>query len=133
MPGLDHARTVNDGMGSGLVRWLSRLFAAAVIAGALAYIPYRVYGSDGYIHYRKLRQQRDDMRQKNAELAAQNARLGRRVRRLEKDPVTIGQVARDDLGMVAADEIVIQIDRSLSGATRPLRTDDLPAAAPVQP
>ena len=68
-------------MGSGLLRWLSRLLAAGIIAGALAYIPYRVYGSDGYVHFRKLRHERDEMRRQNAAIAAENARLARQIRR----------------------------------------------------
>jgi cell division protein FtsB len=109
-------------MGS-LLRWLTRLTAAAVIAGALAYIPYRVYGSEGYVKYRKLTREQRDMAKKNRELAAENARLTRQIHRLKTDPEAIAAVARDELGMVAPDEIVIQIDRSLTAPSSPLEPD----------
>lgn len=100
------------------LRWLWRLGAAAVIAGALAYIPYRVYGSEGYAHYRRLVRELAELDRGNAAVAAENARLARQVRRLRADPRAVAEVARNELGMVAPGEIVIQIDRSLAAPPR---------------
>lgn len=105
-------------MGSALARWMGRIIAAAVIAGALAYVPYRLYGSQGYVHYRRLGRQAADLARENAALAAENRGLLRQVKRLRDDPNAVAEVARDDLGMVAPDEIVIQIESGTGmGAT----------------
>jgi cell division protein FtsB len=93
-----------------MVTWLVRLALAGVIAGALAYIPYRVYGSEGYVTYRRLGGQLDELRAGNAELERENARLEREIQALRTDPAAIGRVARDDLGMVAPGEIVLKLE-----------------------
>lgn len=111
-----------------LPTWLTRLALAAVVAGALAYIPYRVYGSEGYVKYRRLDAQLDELRAGNAELAAENDRLRAEVAALRSDPEAVRRVARDELGMVAPGEIVIQIDR---GAAAPLEPQK--PARPAEP
>jgi cell division protein FtsB len=98
-------------MRGALERWVFRVGAAALIAGALAYVPWRVYGSEGYVHYRKLRRDLGELEQKNAALRAENARLERDIERLSGDETAISRVARDELGMVRPGEMVIQIDR----------------------
>jgi cell division protein FtsB len=92
--------------------WLWRVVVAAVIAGALGYIPYRVYGSNGYVHYRKLTQTLDHLERKNEGLRHENASLWRDITALRHDLQAIMAVARDDLGMVLPGEVVLQIDRS---------------------
>ena len=94
-----------------LARWLLRLAAAGVIVGALAYIPYRVYGSEGYVRYRALVRLEADLERAIAELRRENQTLRRDVRRLRDDLEAVATVARDELGMVGAGELVIQIDR----------------------
>jgi cell division protein FtsB len=96
--------------------WVWRLAAAAVVAGALAYIPYRVYGSDGYVHYRTLKTQLGDLERGNAVLAAENARLRDEIGRLRDDLDAVAEVARDELGMVGPGEIVIKIEPPAAAA-----------------
>jgi cell division protein FtsB len=93
-----------------LSTWLGRLLLAAVMAGALAYIPYRVYGSDGYVKYRKLSGQLQDLQGGNQALVTVNADLRREIDDLKTDPEAVRRVARDDLGMVGQGEIVIKIE-----------------------
>ena len=90
--------------------WLWRLAAAMVIAAALGYIPYRVYGSQGYVHYRTLASQVADLERGNATLARENDRLHDEILRLRDDLDAIAAVARDELGMVGPGEIVIKIE-----------------------
>lgn len=93
--------------------WLWRVLVAAVIAAALAYIPYRVYGSNGYVHYRKLEQTLVDLARGNEAIRGENASLRRDIRGLRHDLEAIMSVARDELGMVLPGEVVFQMDRSL--------------------
>jgi cell division protein FtsB len=90
--------------------WSWRLALAAVTAAALAYVPYRVYGSEGYAHYRKLKGQLGELEGGNARRRAENARLTEEIHRLRDDLDAIGAVARDELGMVGPGEIVIKIE-----------------------
>jgi cell division protein FtsB len=90
--------------------WMWRLAAAAVIAVALGYIPYRVYGSEGYVHYRTLSTQVEELRRGNAALTAENTHLADEIQRLRDDLDAIAAVARDELGMVAPGEVVIKIE-----------------------
>lgn len=94
-----------------LTTWLWRLGACAVVVGALAYIPYRVYGSDGYVRYRNLARQLAQLERESDALRRENAQLTRENRRLKDDPRAIEEAARDDLGMVGAGELVLQIER----------------------
>jgi cell division protein FtsB len=92
-------------------RWGGRLLGAAALAGALAWVPYRVYQADGYARHRQMRDQLDDLSRQNQGLRDRNQSLRREIRRLRTDPEAVGQVARDELGLVKPGEIVIQIER----------------------
>ena len=92
------------------IRWAVRLGAACCIAGALAYIPYRVGGSEGVKHYQAMKRERVALEERNARLEAGNAALRSAVRRLRTDPEAIATVARDELGMVGEGEIVVRIE-----------------------
>jgi cell division protein FtsB len=111
--------------------WLWRLAAAGVIAGALAYVPYRVYGSQGYVHYRKLARDVREIEKANAALRAENARLAHEVDRLSADSNAIGRVARDELGMVAPNEMVFQIDRPVPAPPEPAPAAPAPPSEPT--
>ncbi len=92
-------------------QWLIRLTGAAVLVALLGYIPSFVYRSDGYVRYRKMVDELDELERRNAARRAENAVLKREVRRLRSDPAAITAVARDELGLVKPGEIVIQIER----------------------
>ena len=95
-----------------LKRWMFRLACAGIIAAAAGYIPYRVYGSEGYVHYRTLQQDLRGLERDNAALRAENERLARDIERLSGDDLdAIARVARDELGLVLPGEMVLQIER----------------------
>ncbi|MBI4511717.1 MAG: septum formation initiator family protein [Deltaproteobacteria bacterium] len=92
--------------------WLKRLAAAAIVVAALAYIPYRLQGSDGYVRYRALKDEHERLAQGNLALRQENRQLRREMLRLKNDLSAVAGVARNELGMVGEGEILIQIDRS---------------------
>jgi cell division protein FtsB len=98
-------------LGSPWVRWCWRLACAGILAGALAYIPFRVYRSDGYQRYQRMAEAQADLERGNAELRDENRNLRRDVEHLRGDLDAIEAVARDELGMVKPGEVVIQIDK----------------------
>ncbi len=96
--------------------WIKRLLYAAVLVGALVYVPIRVYRSDGFVRWRRMQDEVADLDRDNAELERKNQELRRDVRRLRHDLDAIGAVARDDLGLVGPDEIVIRVVPPAPGA-----------------
>jgi len=90
--------------------WGWRLIGAAMVAAFLAWVPWLVYESDGYVRLRKMRAQAEDLARGNTGLAQDNDSLRRELRRLRHDPSALGAVARDELGLVRPGEIVIQIE-----------------------
>jgi cell division protein FtsB len=92
-------------------QWLIRLFGAAALAVLLAYVPYVIYRGDGYVQYRKMKDELEDLERKNDALRLLNRGLRREAKRLRTDPQALGAVARDELGLVKPGEIVIQIEK----------------------
>jgi cell division protein FtsB len=93
-------------------RWLFRIAGAALLAALLAYLPHRLYQSDGYVLMMRMEEQLAEMDRRREALVHENQNLKHDVRRLRSDPDAIDRVARDDLGLVQPGEIVIQVERS---------------------
>jgi cell division protein FtsB len=89
--------------------WLRRLTLAALLVGALAYLPWRVWRSDGFVKWRKLGSEAQELERSNEALRLKNRALRREIRRLRDDLDAVGQVARDEMGLVGADDLVISI------------------------
>ena len=90
--------------------WASRLVAAAVVAFALAYVPYHLYARSGLAKTITLKRDLTALRARNRELAAENDRLEREAEALRDDPAAIERVARTDLGWVRPGEIVVDLE-----------------------
>ncbi|MBK8011176.1 MAG: septum formation initiator family protein [Deltaproteobacteria bacterium] len=79
-------------------------FAATL---ALLLVGSTVLGDRGLIRHRKLRAELDAVSRLNLDLQQQNARLRIETEALRSDPAYIESVARDELGWVGDDEVVI--------------------------
>jgi len=79
----------------------------AVLFGLLLLI---VFGDDGLADFNLKRQERDKLIQKNNELARENLSMSREIDRLENDLEYIESIARQESGMIAEDEIIIQFE-----------------------
>ena len=101
-------------MRRGTKKWLGRIVAAGLIAGALTYVPYHVYARSGLAKTIALQRDLRSLRARNRELAAENDRLEREAEALRDDPAAIERVARTDLGWVRPGEIVVDL-----GGSRP--------------
>jgi cell division protein FtsB len=91
--------------------WVGRIVAAALVAFALAYIPYHVYARSGLARTLALRRDLAALRLRNAELRAENERLAREAEALRSDPAAIERVARAELGWVKPGEIIVDLTR----------------------
>lgn len=66
-----------------------------------------VFGDNGLAELSRLRGKEQLMVRQNETLAAENVNLYRTIRRLKNDPIYIESVARNELGMVGKDDVVI--------------------------
>lgn len=83
---------------------------SSAIAGALAYVPYKMLDPEGS---RQLETMRDELMRAHVEMTSlreQNAGLGSEIRALKEDPYAIEDIARHELGMVYPGELVIRVE-----------------------
>jgi cell division protein FtsB len=92
-------------------RWLHRIAGAALLAGLAAYLPHRVQESDGYVRMTRMQEELGELDRRALSLRRENQTLRGDIRRLRVDLEAIDRVARDDLGLVQPEEIVIQVER----------------------
>jgi cell division protein FtsB len=92
-------------------RWWIRLFGAALVAGALALVPYVLTRTDGYVRFRDMQDRLADLERGNDELRQRNAVIKREIYRLKHDLGAVEAVARDELGLVRPGDLVIQLEQ----------------------
>ena len=82
-----------------------------VIAGAglfmIGFMLLIVVGDDGVVELSRLKARRQETALGNETLARENVELYRVIKRLKRDPVYIESVARNELGMVGQNDLVI--------------------------
>lgn len=88
-----------------MTRRMAILLGSAV-AGLLLFMLLIAFGDNGLADMNLMRSQRDRLTAENRDLMKINWELFHEKQRLEKDPVYIEHVAREELGLVAAHELV---------------------------
>ena len=68
-----------------------------------------VFGENGLLDFNRLKTERDGLLQKNAELKQENISLYREIGRLKNDPKYVENVARQELGVIGKDEVIIKV------------------------
>ncbi len=96
--------------------WLRRLGIAALLALALGYVPYHLYGSSGLARYMRLKRERDALHEGNLKIHEANQRRRAELEALSGDDGTLSRAAveraaRDELGLVKPGEVVYQVNR----------------------
>ena len=93
------------------------LFAAAIV-GVLLLLMFIVFGENGLADLNRLKAERDSLLEKNAELIQQNLLLCREIERLKNDPEYVENVARNELGVIGKDEVVIKVKKGIKGTSK---------------
>ena len=75
---------------------------------AIMTVPTLVLDEQGLPRYRQLRDELHELRDSNEELVREIAELKSEIEALRSDPSYIERIARDELGMVRAEEFVFQ-------------------------
>ena len=66
-----------------------------------------VFGDNGLVEMHRLREKEQTMVQQNEALASENVSLYRTIGRLKNDPAFIESVARNELGMIGKDDVIV--------------------------
>ena len=85
----------------------AQAFPIAILVVTLLCVPFLLFGSDGVERVRELEGELVQIREENGKLEAECRDLRRRVESYRSDPSFIESVAREELGVVRPDEMVI--------------------------
>ena len=85
----------------------SILLALAILC-LFSLVLFIVFGESGLADLNLLKQERDRIAEKNEQVTQENLTRYREIDRLENDLEYVEQVARDELGMVKPDEVIIK-------------------------
>jgi cell division protein FtsB len=80
------------------------------IAGVLLFslLFFIIFGEHGLIQLNTLKNERDQLAEKSEQLTRKNLSLSVEIDRLKHDPKYIENVARQELGMVGEDELILK-------------------------
>jgi len=71
-----------------------------------------IFGRNGYIDLRRLDARHQELVEKNEKIESENQGLYRSVQRLKKnDPAYIENLAKQELGMIAEDEVIFKFNK----------------------
>ncbi|MFQ5480065.1 MAG: septum formation initiator family protein [Thermodesulfobacteriota bacterium] len=84
------------------------LFIVLIFAIAL----FAVFGDRGLTDVLRIKGERDQLLETNYGLKAKNKVLERKIALLKKDKRYIGEIARDELGMIGRDEVIYRFEES---------------------
>lgn len=90
--------------------WVLRLLVAAGLAVLIGYLPYHLYLRSGMSHFMAQRAELAHLLQQNRALADANTELRLQLSRIQEDDGEIERVARDELGLVRAGELVFKVE-----------------------
>jgi cell division protein FtsB len=94
-----------------VVRFVERILPISILAMAAIGVPVMMLAPQGIPRLRSLSHELSQVQGENADLRRQIQELRGRVQHLREDPVAVERIARDELGLVRASEVVFQFPR----------------------
>lgn len=67
-----------------------------------------VFGNNGFRDLKRLKKESASLAEQSRDMESHNLKLYRKVERLKNDPVFIENVARQELGMIGEDEVILK-------------------------
>lgn len=92
-------------------RWARRIVLAGLLAMGVGYLPYRIYGPNGITHCWHLERDLKKIQDQNEQLREENRAMLEEINSLKEDKSTVERVARDELGLVAPDDVIFQVEQ----------------------
>jgi cell division protein FtsB len=84
------------------------IFLCLAILVLFSLLLFILFGDHGFSDLNLLKSERNELIEKNDKLARENLLLYDTINRLETDPVYIENVARQELGMIGKDELILK-------------------------
>lgn len=88
---------------------MNRFFVLAASASLFLLLAMSLLAENGVIDLYRLKGQRDRLVEANAALMRENARLLRKIDRLQNDPDFIENIARRELGMIGSEDRILKL------------------------
>jgi cell division protein FtsB len=85
-----------------------------------------VFGDRGLVEVGHLKGERDQLLEDNHDLKEKNLALRREIERLKTDPAYIEHVARQELGMIGRDEVIVRFNSPGKKVKQPQAKDKQP-------
>ena len=103
----------------------------ALVGGLLvaAFVGAALFGGGGVARHEKLKRELVDLEGRNQHLESENRRLAREAEALRHDERYIEHVIRDELGWVAADEMVVIFPKDAAGPSSGAKPGDQKSAS----
>jgi cell division protein FtsB len=86
------------------------LFALVIIV-LFSLLIFTIFGENGLSDLYRIKTERDILLKKNDKLIRENLSLYREIERLKNDPEYVENVARNELGVIGKDEVVIKVKK----------------------
>jgi cell division protein FtsB len=90
--------------------WTVRVGTAVALAVGVGYLPYHLYLRTGLSQFVKLRGELSQLEARNQKLRGGILELRMQLERMQQDSDAIERVARDELGLVRAGEVVYKVE-----------------------
>jgi cell division protein FtsB len=84
------------------------IFLSITVVLLVSLLFFIIFGEHGFIDLNILKKERDQLIEKNERLSRENLSLSVEIDRLKHDPKYIENIARQELGMVAEDELILK-------------------------
>jgi cell division protein FtsB len=82
-----------------------------VIIVLFSLLIFTIFGENGLSDLYRIKTERDILLKKNDKLIRENLSLYREIERLKNDPEYVENVARNELGVIGKDEVVIKVKK----------------------
>lgn len=93
------------------MHWVNRILLAALVAGVIALWPERFELAASTEDLDRIGRERDELRATNDELREEIRLIAAEVEALKSDPREVARIAREDLNLVRAGEVVFEVER----------------------
>lgn len=85
-----------------------------------------IFGDRGLVEMSRLKEEKEQLLKDNRELAEKNLSLHREIERLKNDPAYIEHVARQELGMIGRDEVIVRFSSPENKTPKQAKKDEQP-------
>ena len=95
------------------------IFIAFAILAVFTLFLFIIFGDNGLADLHLLKAERDMLIEENRRLAQENLSLYREIDRLKHDPKFVENVARQELGVIGKDEVILKLKTGSKAAAKP--------------